>query len=162
LSDILIEHRYLVFGVVAGAILLYLLARVITLIFFSRKYVRRSRLLTHLEANSFRRISRAVSPRGFQLMAQVRIADVILVDGKMDKHWWRAFSGISGKHVDFVVVDLEFNILCAIEIDDLSHSERSRAARDRFVNRVFHQAGVPLFRCPPGGEAHVIERILHV
>ena len=95
-------------------------------------------------------------------MAQVRIADVILVGGRKNKQWWRAFRKISSKHVDFVVVDCGFNILCAIEIDDSSHFEKSRVARDKFVDRIFRQAGVPLFRCHPGRESYVIERILNV
>jgi hypothetical protein len=124
-------------------------------------YQRRKYLLTKTEVGSYYRLLPTVQSKGYELMAQVRIADVISVRGSKSKKWWNAFKQISSKHVDFVVVNpmSNFEIICAIEIDDASHDKRSRRARDNFINKAFKSAGVPLLRCPPGQEKTITKEI---
>lgn len=106
-------------------------------------------LFTRAELNFHKALAQAVSGRA-AISAKVRIADVLRVKksrliGK--KAWWRAFTKISSKHVDFVLYDLSSGrILGAIELDDRSHERRDRKKRDVFVNRAFEAAGVPLIR----------------
>jgi hypothetical protein len=128
-------------------------------------YKARGRLLTRTETNSYWKIQPFVRSMGLELMAQVRIADVVSVEGgtksKKGKRWWNAFKQISSKHVDFVVVNARegFKIVCAIEIDDSSHNKKDRVIRDKFINNVFHAAGVPLLRCVPGREKGLEQEI---
>lgn len=86
------------------------------------------------------------------LMGKVRIADLLAVerDPRLPKgEWLRAFSRISQKHIDYVLVDPESGrVMCCIELDDATHEREDRHKRDRFVNAAFAQAGVPLLRIP--------------
>lgn len=128
-------------------------------------YKARGRLLTKTETKSYWRLQPFVRSQGLELMAQVRIADVVSVEGgsksQKNKRWWNAFKKISSKHVDFVVVNARegFKIVCAIEIDDSSHNKKDRILRDKFINNVFHAAGVPLLRCVPGREKGLEQEI---
>jgi hypothetical protein len=124
-------------------------------------YKNREHLLTRTEVRSYFKIKPIVQAKGLELMAQVRIADVISVSGRQNKRWWNAFKQISSKHVDFVVVkpSSNFQIVCAIEIDDSSHLKKPRIKRDVFINKVFKSAGVPLLRCTPGNEQILAKEI---
>lgn len=86
------------------------------------------------------------------MMGKVRIADLLAVvrDPKLDRgEWLRAFSRISQKHIDYVLVDPESgHVACCIELDDPSHERQDRIQRDIFVNAAFAQAGLPLLRIP--------------
>ncbi|GAB2714875.1 DUF2726 domain-containing protein [Halomonas garicola] len=86
------------------------------------------------------------------LMGKVRIADLLAVerDPRLPRgEWLRAFSRISQKHIDYVLVDPQSGrVMCCIELDDASHERQDRLKRDRFVNAAFAQAGVPLLRIP--------------
>jgi hypothetical protein len=54
---------------------------------------------------------------------------------------------LSQKHIDFTLYDRRsLSVVIAIELDDASHDEPSRKARDRFVNEVFRSVCVPLVR----------------
>jgi Protein of unknown function (DUF2726)/GRF zinc finger len=56
---------------------------------------------------------------------------------------------IARKHVDFLLCDPQTMFpLLAIELDDSSHQQESRQARDRFVEKVFAVTGLPLLRMP--------------
>lgn len=108
-------------------------------------------LFTRAEWAFFKTLQEAVGEQ-YLIMAKVRIADVLSVQGikLSSSRWWKAFTKISSKHVDYVLCDRRSGaILCAIELDDRSHSRRDRRQRDRFVNRAFEQARLPLLRFHP-------------
>lgn len=123
-------------------------------------YRRREKILTKTEIASFKRIEPMVSAFNGKLFAQVRVADVINVTGNgKSRGWWKKFRQISSKHVDLVVTDSQFNILCAIEIDDSSHQRRDRRKRDDLLNSVFRKANLPLLRVKPGREDELSPKI---
>lgn len=53
---------------------------------------------------------------------------------------------INRKTVDFIIVDRQFNVICAIELDDRSHDKYNRKKRDAFVNSLFANVGIKLLR----------------
>jgi very-short-patch-repair endonuclease len=54
---------------------------------------------------------------------------------------------IDRKHVDFLVCTAKtMRPIFGVELDDSSHRREQRMERDRFVNRVFSAAGLPLAR----------------
>jgi hypothetical protein len=56
---------------------------------------------------------------------------------------------IDRKHVDFLICDPgSMEPTLAVELDDGSHAKPRRRERDRFVDRVFATAGLPLARIP--------------
>ena len=112
-------------------------------------YERVTSILTTPEQYFYKALSSALQGRVL-ILSKVRIADIIKVRRTVSrKHFWRHFSQISQKHIDFVLIDPKsFSTLCLIELNDKSHARHDRIKRDKFVNRVMEQAGVPLYRFP--------------
>lgn len=103
------------------------------------------------------------------MYGKVRISDILTPDvNKWEKgsgwHW--LFSQISQKHVDFVIVDKQFNMVCAVELNDPSHQRPDRQKRDEFVVQAFANANVPLLMIEDinrkGFEQEVAEAIASV
>lgn len=62
---------------------------------------------------------------------------------------FKAYNKINRKHVDFVACDpVTMKPLFGIELDDASHQQPDRKKRDRFVEKVFQAASLPLVRVP--------------
>lgn len=62
---------------------------------------------------------------------------------------FKAYNKINRKHVDFVACDpVTMKPLFGIELDDASHQQPDRRKRDRFVEKVFQAASLPLVRVP--------------
>jgi hypothetical protein len=118
----------------------------------SPRYKRRDTLFSKAELTCFRALERAVGEE-YRIFAKVRLADVLTPEGRTrSRRWWRAFTKVSSKHLDYVLVDPQTSqIRLAVELDDRSHEKKRRKARDAFVNRVCAQAGVPLLRVPAAG-----------
>jgi hypothetical protein len=131
--------------VLFGAITLAL----ILVAFFSLRdgplpYERRGVLLSPAEISLLRSLQLAAR-EDWLIFSMVRLADIIKVRPKTRKFQsWN--SRIQGKHLDFVLCDLEtLDIKLAIELEDPSQpSDYGR--RDRFVNTALAAAGVPLLR----------------
>lgn len=104
-------------------------------------------LLTPPEQYFYKVLSSVIQDRAI-IMAKVRIADILRVRSDIpEKTFWRHFSQISQKHIDFVLIHPQtFETLCLIELDDKSHTKSDRIKRDRFVNQIMYKAGLPLHR----------------
>ena len=129
----------LVLALVAGALLLL----------GPPRYQRQDTLFSKAELAFFRALERAVGEE-YRIFAKVRLADVLTPEGRTrSRRWWRAFTKVSSKHLDYVLVDPQTSqIRLAVELDDRSHQKKARQVRDAFVTRVCAQAGVPLVRVP--------------
>jgi len=111
-------------------------------------YKAQQRLFTKAEWRFYQQLDRAIGGT-YLIMGKVRIADVLSVKGPKahSKSWWKAFTRISSKHIDFIICDrTNGTILCGIELDDRSHFRDDRRRRDSFVNGAFDKAGLPLLR----------------
>ena len=87
-------------------------------------------------------------PRGCTIQCKVRLADIVFVrrESQRDK---QHFNRIQAKHIDFVICDIATSaVRLAIELDDRSHLWAHRQRRDRFVDDLFLNVGVPLLRVP--------------
>ena len=108
-------------------------------------YAQHDSLLTPAERAFFGVLEQAVGD-GFRIMAKVRIADVVKPQEGLDRPSWRgAFSRISAKHFDFLLVragDLSF--VCAIELNDRSHGKFLRRRRDAWMETICDSARLPL------------------
>jgi len=102
-------------------------------------------LMTPAELRFFDVLSTLV-PAGAQLCPKVRIGDLLDFSPIVPECKRRdMFPLIACKHVDFAVISRADGLpICAIELDDRSHSEIDRRERDRFVDALFHDASVPL------------------
>ena len=81
------------------------------------------------------------------IMAKVRLSDVIQ---PADHHNYQsAFNKITSKHLDFLLCHPNtLEIICAIELDDATHTNPKRQQRDQFLNEALRTAKVILHRIP--------------
>lgn len=86
----------------------------------------------------------------FRVLGKVRLADVIKVKpGLSGSVRQQAFNRIQSKHLDFVVCDPnDLSVQFVVELDDSSHQQARRQARDEFLDKSLRAAGVPIFHFP--------------
>ena len=124
-------------------------------------YLARGQLVTKSELKFYKSLSKAVQD-DFQIFAMVRIADLLRVE-KNNKHRRKWLNKILAKHIDFVLCDPgSLKPLVCIELDDVSHQRPERIERDKFVNRAFKSAPLPLLRIPtqPEYKAREIRQLI--
>ncbi|ALM54092.1 DUF2726 domain-containing protein [Halomonas huangheensis] len=156
----------LLMAVILGLLALVVLHVLLSLVFWRLRrgalpYVRQPTLNSPAEQAFYSAVSRAVGSTVL-IACKVRIADVLRVRFRKrharDQRWWRYFRLISSKHVDLVLCEPRGGrILIAIELDDRTHGRADRKRRDRFVDRAFASAGIPLVRFPARGRYDVQE-----
>lgn len=96
---------------------------------------------------SFLAVLEAALGNQFRVLGKVRLADVIRVKpGLSGSARQQAFNRIQSKHLDFVVCDpKDLAVQFVVELDDSSHQQSSRQARDEFLDKALTAAGVPVF-----------------
>ena len=136
-------------GIAAFFILLLLFIPLLGKKKHANPYERIDSILTPAEQRFYKALTAALQGRAL-VMAKVRIADLLKVSNTVPrKLFWRYFSKISQKHMDFVLIDPKtFTTLCVIELDDKSHAQNQRKQRDAFVDYVMKQTEIPLHRFP--------------
>lgn len=104
-------------------------------------------LLSRAEV-SFYHVLRQCLPPGHTLFVKVRLADVLKVATKRSdspSQYSSDFNRIKSKHIDFLICDADtLRPMLAIELDDRSHQKQSRQDRDRFIDRAYRHADLPL------------------
>ena len=109
------------------------------------QYKKRAFFMTRAEHECYDALAKAVCNE-YLIFAQVHLPT--LVDEKIKGQKWNAaFRHISQKSVDFVLCDKAYiSPKLAIELDDKTHERPERQDRDREVERILQDAGVPLLR----------------
>jgi hypothetical protein len=106
---------------------------------------RKMNLLSPAE-RSFFGVLESLDYDGVTIASKVRLADIFGNKrglGHGDRHG--APNRITAKHVDFLLIQSsDGRPLLGIELDDASHEEYERGARDLFVESVFSSAGLPI------------------
>ena len=97
-------------------------------------------LLTINEKNQYWKLRRWADTKNLLVFTKVRLLDIISPRNNQ-KNYKSLFWKIQAKHVDFVICDLNINIVCVVEIMDSSHRDPSRIERDRFVREVLVSCG---------------------
>ena len=130
-----------------GLVVLLLIVIVLPSSTSAKPYQRLNSILTPSEQHFYKVLSSTINGQA-TIMAKVRIADLLKVSSTIkQKHFWSYFSKISQKHIDFVLIDsITFKTICLIELDDKSHLRLGRSNRDKFVNRIMAETGIPLYR----------------
>jgi hypothetical protein len=147
---------------VAAALVLAIVV-VATLWLAVPRYERKERLFSPAEWAFFRVLEETIGSE-YRIFAKVRIADVLRPKKTANRRaWWRAFTKVSSKHVDYVLVDrVTGTIEAALELDDKTHDRKDRRVRDAFVDRAFAQARVPLIRVKAGRDYRRRELALRI
>jgi hypothetical protein len=94
-------------------------------------------------------LDQAVGP-DHRVFGKVRIADLAAVKPGMGRHARQgALNRIAYKHFDFVVCRCsDFSVVCAVELNDQSHSSPRAQARDTLVGNVCRTIRLPLLTVP--------------
>jgi hypothetical protein len=117
-------------------------------------YVARGALLSRGEL-VFHRVLLAVVPRGVVVCPKVRLADVIACQPRDCERYGRP---LPGKHVNFVLADAATTaILLVVELDDRTHRQPERQARDRLVDAALASAAVPVLHVTAAARYEVRE-----
>lgn len=95
---------------------------------------------------SFFGVLETLDYEGVTFASKVRLADIFGIKKGLERgDRQRALNRISAKHVDFLLIQsTDGRPLLGIELDDSSHGEEERVARDSFVDSVFSSAGLPI------------------
>lgn len=105
-------------------------------------YRLRDDFLSSAELEFFHVLEKMVPPE-YLIIPKVRVADILFVPN----HDYKYFNKIAAKHVDFLIVQKpHMRPVCAIELDDSSHTRASRYERDAWLEKAFSAAGFPLLR----------------
>ncbi len=134
----------------AGILILLLIVVSALILYFIRRpkerYVAVESLLTPAELKFYRTLKEV--SEDLVIFAKVRVADILNVDSKKAKgSYLKFFNRIARKHVDFLLCDPDtLKPVVAIELDDRSHERSERVERDRFLDRAFKMANLPLIR----------------
>ena len=125
------------------------------------QYRKKDFFLSRAEHECYDALIEAVG-NDYHIFAQVHLPTI--VDNKIVGQNWRgAFRHISEKSVDFVLCDKKYiSPKLAIELDDKTHQRPNRQERDREVERILHQAGVPLLRLENRGHFNPSELTLKI
>lgn len=113
-------------------------------------YVSKDCMLTPAEQKVYKLLERKYGEQ-YYVFAQVRVVDVLQPNVKRYFTWTKEYKAlfwqVSQWHFDYVLCDKnDFSVLCALELDDLSHDRSDRIRRDRILNAVCKDAGLQLER----------------
>ena len=112
----------------------------------NRNIYHRAELLTKNERLFYERLRQRINPNELQILAKIRLADLIEVNQNQTKaEWGKAFNRIKSKHVDFAIAR-NMNVMIIIELDDSSHYKSDRKERDNFVDEILLNAGYKVVR----------------
>lgn len=79
------------------------------------------------------------------ILTKVRLLDIFSPNShRPDTH--KLFNMVSQKHIDFIIADRDYNIICLVELDDDFHKRDDRKARDEFVDSIAKECNIPLYR----------------
>jgi hypothetical protein len=112
-------------------------------------YQKEPGLFTAAERSFFSVLAPALGDQ-FRVFGKVRLADIIKVKpGLSGGARQQAFNRIQSKHLDFVVCDpSDLSVQFVVELDDSTHQQSKRQARDEFLDKALAAAGVPIFHFP--------------
>lgn len=86
----------------------------------------------------------------YRVFGKVRVADVATVKPGLGKSARQgALNRIAAKHFDFILCRAsDLSVVCAVELNDKSHSNKRTQARDDLLTKVCESIGLPLLVFP--------------
>lgn len=109
------------------------------------EYRRKECVMTNAERECFQAL---VTEMGldYYFFPQIHL-DAIVQPNHAGRNQFYAFRHINQKSVDFVACDkANLRPLFVIELDDQTHNQPKRIERDKEVERILHEAAIPLIR----------------
>lgn len=110
------------------------------------KYFKKHSLLTPAEDNFYKVLEKIAQENSYIIQTKVRLEGLIGVDFYAE-NWWGLRNRIKSREMDFVLCekrDSSLNPVLIIELDDSSHQRADRIERDKNLNHVLEEAGLPI------------------
>ena len=101
------------------------------------KNYRPKKLLTQTELKFFNAIKKAIN-ENYILLPQINLASII---ERTDEH---KYQNELYRNIDFAIFDKSYNPIALIEINDKTHKDKKRIARDIKVKEICNNANIPL------------------
>src|SRR5690606_19236597 len=110
-------------------------------------YLREELLFSVAERSFLGVLDQALGPNN-RVFGKVRVADIAKVKaGLSNSARQGALNRVAAKHFDFVVCRAsDLTVLCAVELDDKSHSTKRARARDQLLEQICQTINLPLMR----------------
>lgn len=140
--------------------ILYVIIGVLIVLFFMKKltsmnasqnsnvtlpYKKRDDFLSASELSFYRALSLFLENKA-TICPKVAVKEIVFIGSGVGKNYMKFFNRISQKHVDFVLCDVRtMQVICVVELDDLSHQREARKQRDAFIDLVFATSQIPIF-----------------
>lgn len=108
-------------------------------------YLPKTHIMTRREEDFFETLCKIFGDKCY-IVPQVHLS--ALLDHRVKgQNWKGAFYHINGKSVDYVLLRRrDLSVLCAVELDDVTHDSNNRTNRDVEVERIFKNVNMPLVR----------------
>lgn len=100
-------------------------------------YEAKQSLMTKCEQEYFR-VIKTVTPTYYTVQPQVNLATIV------NKTTQSKYQNELFRNIDFGIFDRDYKIVALIEINDKSHKEPERIARDKKVKEICKEANIPL------------------
>ena len=116
-----------------------------------KKYYNPKRYITTInELNFYTTLLEISKELDLILFAQVSLYSIIEPKKELNYRTRQIYTNkINRKSIDFVLVDKRnCRIKLCIELDDTTHTMKSRKERDNFINKLFEELEIPLLRHP--------------
>lgn len=123
-------------------------------------YRMRPRVMNKSEHALYMALHEALADR-FNVLSKVRIEDFIRVNEsiKSEPEKYGLRSRIKSRHVDFLICDFkQTRPVLAIELDGESHDQVDRVARDKFVDYVYQEVGLPVLHVKVADDFNMVVR----
>ena len=108
-----------------------------------REAYRSKELLTRRELQEYYKLKQYADERGWLICPKVRLWD--LIEPKNSKNQ-TLVNKIQAKHVDFVLVNRNMDVIGVLELDDSTHDRPDRQQRDSFVRDALEGAGITMIQ----------------
>ncbi|EDP8671266.1 DUF2726 domain-containing protein [Salmonella bongori] len=114
----------------------------------NNKSFERKPFLTTRERDFFNKLIEDLKSE-YYVLSQVRVVDIITPNRQFiesSREFNALFRQVSQWHCDFLIINRDFNVELAIELDDSTHKHPKRKRRDEIFNTAFSHSGVTLIR----------------
>ena len=108
-------------------------------------YSKKDAIMTPAETAFYKRLAHITAGK-YIVFPQIHLSALLKNETK-GRYWKAAFQRINRTSVDYVLADGEsLQAVYAVELDDWSHDNAKRRARDSGVEQMLGSAGIPLVR----------------
>lgn len=131
-------------------LMLFILAKILKALGISwginyREAYQARQLLTKREHQEYLKLKQYADARGWLICPKVRLFDLIEPRRGVGSRQ-TLINKIWAKHVDFVLVDQNMNVIGILELDDWTHDRPDRVERDKFVRDALEGAGLTMIQ----------------